>query len=216
MSDQAGVGGSLKQRLLWGLLAAVMLAIVFTTIMAPHWSRQNAPRTPATLGPAPEFALVNRDGTTLSNRDLLGTPWVADFIFTRCALSCPRMTSRMRQLGDLWSAELGIARVSFSVDPEYDSPEVLQSYATSWQIEDPRWFFLTGDREQMKSMVMDGFKLAVEMDPAPGTFSPDEPILHSTRFVLVDARGQIRGYYDVAQGAELERLLRDLEVLAAE
>jgi len=216
MSDSAGGDPALQRRLLWGLLAAVMLAITVTAIMAPRWHRQDAAPNPEELGQVPEFAFVNRDGRTVSGHDLLGAPWVGDFIFTRCALSCPRMTSRMKQLGDLWPQGVDIARVSFSVDPDYDTPEVLQSYAESWEIDDPSWFFLTGDREQMRSMIMDGFKLAVEMDPAPGTYSPDEPILHSTRFVLVDARGQIRGYYDVAQGGELERLVRDLKTVAAE
>ena len=168
------------------------------------------------LGQAPDFSLLNRDGQTLTRSDLLGSPWVADFIFTRCAISCPRMTQRMVQLEKLWPDDLDPARVSFSVDPEFDTPEVLQAYADSWGIGDPRWYFLTGDREVMKSIVMEGFKLALEMNPPPGAASPGEPILHSTRFVLVDRVGAIRGYYDVVEGGELERLTRDLRAIQAE
>ena len=205
-----------RRRLLWGVLAAVMLAIAFTAVMAPRWARPVVGEPPMVLGQVPDFSLVNRDGRTLTNLDLLGSTWVADFIFTRCALSCPRMTSRTVQLGKLWPTESTTARVSFSVDPEFDTPEVLQTYAESWDIEDPRWFFLTGAREVMKAIVMEGFKLAVEMNPPPGTASPEEPILHSTRFVLVDRNGAIRGYYDAIQGGELERLARDLRALEAE
>ena len=205
-----------RRRLLWGVLAAVMLAIAFTAVMAPRWVGPVVGEPPMTLGQAPDFSLTNRDGSTLTHTDLLGSPWVADFIFTRCAISCPRMTQRMQQLGTIWPAQANAARVSFSVDPDYDRPEILQAYAESWDIDDPRWFFLTGDRQTMKSIVMDGFKLAVEMNPPPGTASPGEPILHSTRFVLVDAGGAIRGYYDVIQGGELERLVRDLRALEAE
>lgn len=168
------------------------------------------------LGRAPDFSLTNRDGQTVTDSDLLGSPWIADFIFTRCAISCPRMTQRMAQLAKLWPAGSDVARVSFSVDPEYDTPQVLQTYAESWDIEDPRWYFLTGDREFMKSLVMEGFKLAVEMDPPPGTTDPREPILHSTRFVLVDAQGAIRGYYDVVEGPEMERLVEDLRAIQTE
>jgi protein SCO1/2 len=203
----------LQRRLLWGLLAAVMLAIGFTAVMAPRWTRPVVGDPPMTLGQAPEFSLINRDGRMLTNSDLLGSPWVANFIFTRCAISCPRMTQRMFQLESLWSAELDTARVSFSVDPDYDTEEVLQTYAESWGIEDSRWFFLTGEREIMKSIVMDGFKLALEMNPPPGSVSPGEPILHSTRFVLLDGVGAIRGYYDVVEGGELERLARDLRAI---
>ena len=206
----------LQRRLLWGLLAAVMLAIAFTAVMVPRWTRSVVGEPPMTYGRAPDFSLTNRDGRIVTNGDLLGTPWVADFIFTRCAISCPRMTQRMIQLENLWPAALDTARVSFSVDPEYDTPEVLQAYADSWGIEDPRWLFLTGARENLKSLVMEGFKLALETNPPPGATSPGEPILHSTRFVLVDAEGAIRGYYDVVEGGELERLARDLTAIQDE
>ncbi len=214
LSREGNGPAHLGRRILWGLLAAVMLAIGFTAVMAPRWGRAPADEPPMVLGRAPEFELSNRDGRRVSDRDLLGSPWVADFIFTRCAISCPRMTARMVQLASLLPSNAEISRVSFSVDPDYDTPEVLQTYARSWNIEDRRWLFLTGDRDQMKSIVTQGFKLAVEMNPPAGTFSPGEPILHSTRFVLVDAGGFIRGYYDVVQGGELERLARDIAALA--
>ena len=216
LSERQPEAASFQRRLLFVVLVAVMLAIGVTAVMAPRWARPDVGDPPMVLGQAPDFSLVNRDGRTLTNADLLGSPWVADFIFTRCAISCPRMTSRMLQLGRLMPADLNTARVSFSVDPEYDTQEVLQTYAESWDIEDSRWFFMTGDREILKSIVMDGFKLAVEMNPPPGTASPEEPILHSTRFVLVDSAGAIRGYYDVVQGGELERLIGDLRALQAE
>jgi protein SCO1/2 len=216
MSEQERGSARFRRQLLWGVLAAVMLAIAFTAVMAPRWARPIVGEPPMILGQAPEFSLINRDGMTLTREDLLGSPWVADFIFTRCAISCPRMTSRMAQLAKLWPADSTTARVSFSVDPEFDTQEVLQTYADSWDIEDPRWFFLTGDRDVMKAIVMEGFKLAVEMDPPPGTASPEEPILHSTRFVLVDGQGAIRGYYDAIQGEEMERLVGDLRALEAE
>ena len=216
MNEKEAETTSLRGRLLWGLLVAVMLAIAFTAVMAPQWARPRVGEPPMVLGQAPDFSLVNRNGRTVTNHDLLGSPWVADFIFTRCAISCPRMTSRMIQLEKLWPPESNPARVSFSVDPEYDTEEVLETYAESWDIEDPRWFFLTGDRVVMRSIVVEGFKLALEMNPPPESVSPEEPILHSTRFVLVDAVGAIRGYYDVVKGGELERLARDLKALQSE
>jgi protein SCO1/2 len=214
MSREAEPGRyPLQRRLLWSLLAAVMLAIAFTALMAPRWSRPPAGEPPIAYGLAPEFSLTNRDGRRVSQQDLLGSPWVADFIFTRCAISCPRMTQRMVQLGQLWPTGLEITRVSFSVDPEFDTPEVLQAYADSWGIDDPRWLFLTGEREIMKSIIIEGFKLAVEMNPPPAAVNPEEPILHSTRFVLVDEVGAIRGYYDGVEGGELERLVGDLRAI---
>ena len=84
----------LQRRLLWSLLAAVMLAIAFTAVMAPRWAGSRKVEPPPVLGQAPQFNLTNRNGKTLSDTDLLGSPWVADFIFTRCAISCPRMTQQ--------------------------------------------------------------------------------------------------------------------------
>ena len=216
MKGREDRGKPLQRRLLWSLLATVMLAIAFTAVMAPRWSRTELGEPPMILGHAPEFSFLNRDGRTVSNADLAGRPWIANFIFTRCAISCPRLTQRMAQLESLLPSDLEVFRVSFSVDPEYDTAEVLQTYAESWDIEDPRWWFLTGDREVMRAVVMEGFKLAVDMDPPPGSFSPGEPILHSTRFVLVDRDGSIRGYYDVVRGEEMERLARDLAAIVAE
>ena len=206
-------GRPLQRLVLWGFLVAVILAVVVTALMAPRWRGGESLEVPPELGPVPEFLLVNRDGGQIDKSDLLGSPWVADFIFTRCALSCPRMTERMLALEKI--APGGLRRVSFSVDPEYDSPEVLQLYAESWGITDPAWLFLTGDREVVRDLVTQGFKLGLDEDPPPGAASPQEPILHSTRFVLVDAAGLIRGYYDAFRPEELNRLARDLRAIAA-
>jgi protein SCO1/2 len=160
----------------------------------------------------PAFGLLNRDGTEVTDRDLLGHPWVANFIFTRCALSCPRMTSQMMRLARLVEKSGRLKRISFSVDPEYDTPEVLQQYAESWGIDDPDWLFLTGEAEAMRKLVVEGFRLGLDSSPSRAV-DPREPIVHSTRFVLVDAGARIRGYYDVFQGDELSRLAADVRAV---
>jgi cytochrome oxidase Cu insertion factor (SCO1/SenC/PrrC family) len=158
--------------------------------------------------------LINRDGRGVTLDDLAGAPWVADFIFTRCALSCPRMTRQMMRLGTLMPRR-DLHRVSISVEPEYDTPEVLSEYAEAHGVEDQRWLFLTGEREAILTLARDGFLLGVDDSPPPGAASELEPILHSTRFVLVDGEGRIRGYYDASRGAELERLVGELRALLA-
>ena len=205
---------SMRTVLLWGFLIAVILAVLVTALMAPSWRAVEPHEPPPELGQAPEFLLVNRDGRQVDSAELLGSPWVADFIFTRCALSCPRMTERMLGLEAMEPS--GIRRVSFSVDPEYDSPQVLQLYADSWGISDPEWLFLTGEKDSIRRLVTEGFKLGLDDEPPPGAASPDEPILHSTRFVLVDGTGNVRGYYDAFRPEELNRLARDYRAVAAE
>lgn len=202
----------LRRLLLWGLLVAALLAVG----AAAAWSRWGARRElPPVLGTVPPFTLVNRDGRTVTADDLAGAAWVADFVFTRCAASCPLMTERMAKLGrdfDLAApGEPGSPRlrlVSFTVDPDHDTPAVLAAYAERYKAP-PAWLFLTGPQADLHRLSGDGFKLAVE--PAGGP--EKEPILHSTRFVLVDARGCIRGYYDGFDGESMRRLERDVKTI---
>ena len=207
-------GTPMRRTLLWGFLVAVILAVLVTALMAPRWRGVGSPEPPPVLGSSPEFQLTNRDGRVVDSSELRGSPWVVDFIFTRCALSCPRMTERMLSLETMQPS--GLRRVSFSVDPDYDSPQVLQLYADSWGIADSDWLFLTGEKESIRRLVTAGFKLGLDQEPPVGAASPEEPILHSTRFVLVDGAGAIRGYYDAFRPEELSRLALDYQAIAAD
>ncbi len=199
----------------WALLAAGALLLAATFFLIQLREVRQAVRAsgsgqggqPQVLGQVPDFALLGRDGLTVRRSDLAGEPWVADFIFTRCALSCPRLTSIMRRLG---AEAPGVRRVSISVDPAHDTPQVLDDYARAYAVTDPRWHFLTGSLETIEALVIGGFKLPVLWEPPPELATPDEPIVHSNRFVLVDGEGAIRGYYEVTEEAEYEKLLRDL------
>jgi protein SCO1/2 len=186
-------------------LAAAVTVVVAVIALRP------APRpAPAPIAQLPEFALVERDGSTVTRADLAGTPWIADFVFTRCAIYCPRLTVRMKELRERLPP--AIRTVSFSVDPEHDTPEVLERYAEQWGIEGRSWLFLTGEREPMWRLVREGFLLPVEDAPEVEA----SPILHSNRFVLVDSAGRIRDTYDAFDDDALERILADLSALAAE
>jgi cytochrome oxidase Cu insertion factor (SCO1/SenC/PrrC family) len=124
------------------------------------------------------------------------------------------MTARMARFDRDLPKGLPVRLVSFSVAPAHATPEVLERYAKSFSAPD-RWLFLTGTREQIRSLSIDGFKLGLEMDPPPGppgAIAP-EPILHSTRFVLVDGEGRIRGYYEAFDEEAMKRLAADLRAL---
>ncbi len=189
-----------RELLLWGTLVAVMLVLVAMSILGGGFQR---PEPPPILGQLPTFELVDQQGAKFGSENLAGSPWVADFIFTRCPGICPRMTELMRGL----KARLppAVRTVSITVDPEHDTPPVLAEYAERFGAASD-WVFLTGDRQQIFELSRDGFKLPVDpqAETADGTI---EPILHSNRFVLVDAAGRIRGYYDSFDPAEIERLL---------
>jgi protein SCO1 len=199
---------SLRRLLIWGLLVAVLLAVAGAAV----WQRLGGLRRSdlPVLGTVPDFALTNRDGRIVRRADLAGAPWIADFIFTRCAASCPMMSQRMARLIRDLPPGLTVRFVSFTVDPEHDRPAVLERYAQSFSAPE-RWLFLTGGTEEMHRLSREGFKLAVDASGNP--VNPDEPILHSTRFVLVDGEGRIRGYYEAFDEESTAKLARDLVAL---
>ena len=155
----------------------------------------------------PDFNLTERSNRPVARKDLDGQIWVADFIFTRCAGICPTMSSHMKTLQERLPKEVRL--VSFSVDPQNDTPEVLTEYAKRYDADPERWLFLTGDPDAIQKLSIGGFKLA--LDPSGGTES--EPITHSSRLVLVDRQGHIRGYYGTEDADALDRLVADAKKL---
>ena len=128
----------------------------------------------------------------------------ADFVFTNCQGPCPRMSSHMRALqkATLPSVQL----VSFTVDPDNDTPPVLEAYGKRFGANDDRWHLLTGDKNTLNMLDRDAFHL--------GTIGAGMD--HSTRFVLVDRKGRIRAYYGIAEGDPVARIARDAARLEKE
>ncbi len=163
---------------------------------------------------APGFELTNQEGETFSSESLAGHVWVADFIFTRCPGPCPVMTQNMKKLHDTFDDAEKLRFVTFTVDPENDTPAVLKKYARRFKADSERWTFLTGERETIFGLSVDGFKLAAA--PAEAADDPSHPIVHSQRYVLVDREGKIRGYYNGLETADLQSIERDLRSLLGE
>jgi protein SCO1/2 len=160
------------------------------------------------FGRLPDFSLQDHRGHPATLAGLKGRIWVADFIFTRCGGACPAMTARMSRLRHEVPDE--VAFVSFTVDPANDTPEVLARYAANFK-GDPRWRFVTGRQKDLYALSTDGFKLAaMEVPPAEQEAGGDGPFLHSSKFVLVDRFGDIRGYYDSTDENEVKKLAADI------
>jgi protein SCO1/2 len=159
------------------------------------------------MSSAPAFNLIERSTREVKSQELAGQVWIADFVFTSCGGMCPVMTSKMRTLQDKLSADVRL--VSFSVDPDTDTPAVLTDYAKRYGADPNRWLFLTGDKAELYRISKEGFKLA--LDDTGGTQA--EPITHSSRFVLIDRQGQIRGYYSMEDDSEMTRIVRDAKSL---
>lgn len=158
----------------------------------------------------PDFTLTERTGQPLSLNDLKGKVWVADFFYSTCPGPCPMMTSRLSELHKRLAGEADVRFVSISIDPKKDTPEVLQAYAKNFGASD-RWLFLTGEKDTIYSLAQNGFKLSVTEHPEAA-----EPITHSTKLVLVDRTGMVRGLYEGVGEDDSDRLVKDIQRLLAE
>lgn len=209
---------ALAIRLLPALALGGLLGLALFALRSRIGERAGgAPRGLPALGEVPAFSLVERSGAPLTRDALLGRVWVADFVFTRCSVTCPVMTAAMRRLQEDFADLPEVRLVSFTVDPERDTPDVLREYARAVGADRARWLFATGEKAAIHGLSREGFRLGVG-DPATGDGAPvgAEAILHSTRLVLVDARARIRGYYDGGDPEAVALLERHARRLARE
>jgi protein SCO1/2 len=173
---------------------AFLLGVVGLTLLRPLLRHEPAP--PPVLSHLPPFDLVAGDGETFGTRQLAGHVWVANFVFTRCTSICPALTASMRRLQDrLDGAGVdGVRLVSISVDPAYDTPDRLRDYADRHGADPARWTFLTGDPDEVRKLVVEGFRTPMGPQERDGDVLVE--IAHTGKLVLVDGGGGIRGYYD--------------------
>jgi len=186
----------IKTFFILGVILSFILAALFGGFIFYKISQK--PDLPV-LGEVKNFKLINVNNQNFTLDDLKGKVWVADFFFTTCADICPIMTKNMSSLHRTFQMLDDITLVSISVNPEFDSPEILQKYAEKYNVKNNKWQFLTGDRQEIKNLALNSFKLG----------SIKEPVFHSDKFTLVDRAGLIRGYYDGTKTEELNRLFKD-------
>ncbi len=156
-----------------------------------------------TLG---KFTLTEQGGRPITDADLVGRPWIASFIFTRCPSSCPRITKVMKDLQGTLS-ETGVRLVSITVDPGYDDPNVLKAFATRYGADPTRWHFLTGDRTQVFRLILEGFLQSVSEVPAAERTGDIEAVSHSDRLVLVGPGNIVLGAYKSTEPDSVKRLV---------
>ena len=201
-------GPSTKRRL---AVTAGLLLAAFAIALVGRSFRPKAPIP--VLGHVPEIALVDQRGAPFTQAALVGNVWVADFIFTHCTQTCPKLTARMKEI-DLKlpsTVKDHVRLVSFSVDPENDTPPVLAAYATKMHADPARWSFVTGPSEAMQKTIVDGFKMTAQR-----TGAGEQDILHGNWIVLGDGVGNIRGYYAAETDEDVDAIVVDVKRLAAE
>ena len=204
--------GSSLSALAW---KTTLILIPFVTAALLLWLRHIevralAQRTVSSYGTVPSFELVNQNAQPFGSAQLIGKIWIADFIFTTCPGPCPMISTRMSELQKPLE-KTDVHLVSFTVDPEKDTPEVLRGYAEKLHAQSGRWDFLTGAQSVIYHLSRDGFKLAFSDGNEETGIS-----VHSTRMVLVDRHGEIRGYYEATEADAVTKLLADTSHLLRE
>jgi protein SCO1/2 len=156
-----------------------------------------------TYSVVPTFSLTDQNTAAFDSRVLAQKVWVADFMFTTCTGPCPRMSAQMAEIQAALASEPDLRLLSFSIDPDRDTPDVLRRYADRYHATPGKWFFLTGPRDTLQHLDKDVFMLG----------NVDGTLQHSTRFVLVDRQSRLRGFYLTSEPDAIPRLIADAKIL---
>ena len=155
-----------------------------------------------------DFKLVNQNGDTITQNTYAGKIYVADFFFTTCPSICPVMTANLAEVQDEFKDDNEVLLLSHSVTPEIDSVAQLKKYAVEKGVIDQKWNLVTGDKKQIYELARKSY-MAVMDDGDGGAYD----MIHTENFMLIDKERRIRGYYDGTNKEEVEKLIRDIEIL---
>lgn len=209
-----------RRQIALGLVLVVIVAVVGIGV----WSWQQGKARQGTsernpleglqlFGEVPTFSLTERSGRQVSLIDLKGKVWIANFIYTNCPDTCPIQSAQMKELQVEFTSEKDLRLVSITVDPKRDTPKILTEYASRFGADSERWLFLTGDKEAIYGFAQEGFRLGAAEIPHEKRPASGATHTHSPRFVLIDRKAQIRGYYTSTDAEAMVRLRRDLRTL---
>lgn len=159
----------------------------------------------------PPFQFVNQDSLTVTNRDFDGRIYVADFFFTSCPDICPIIQRNMLKVYQKYRNNQQVKILSYTIDPDHDTPARLKNYAVKLGVDGNQWEFLRGQKQAVYALAKNDYMVSVDDDTkGPGGFA------HEGFFVLVDKERRMRGVYDGTNGEEVNKLLKDMDILLAE
>ncbi|MFD3393171.1 SCO family protein [Aquirufa sp. OSTEICH-129V] len=176
--------------------------------LGKHETRVVDGKTDTLYHQVPPFKFLNQDSVWVSEKDMAGKIYIADFFFTTCPTICPKMKTQLVRLYERYADNDQIRILSHTIDPEFDRPHVLKQYANRLQVQAPRWNMVTGDKQAIYTLGEKSYLVTAQEDKNEvGGF------VHSGAFILVDKQRHIRGIYDGTKEEEVNHLIEDLEIL---
>lgn len=165
------------------------------------------------IGRVLPFAFINQDGKTVTENDITGKVFVAEYFFTTCKNICPVMNGNMKTVYDRFKNEKDFLILSHTSFPEIDSVNVLKKYADSLQVNTQTWIFLTGRKDSLYKQARYSYKID---DPNNNVVDIKQDFIHSQFFSLVDKKGVVRNIYDGLKPSEVEKMMNEIELLLKE
>jgi len=200
---------------LWVGLALALSTICLAFLLAHLRMRAFLGKPLPVLGTVGEFNLTNQLGQRVTLADLRDHVWVADIIFTRCAGPCLKMSRQMKELQDALSPTSKVKLISLTTDPRFDTPSVLNTYATQrFGADSNRWMFLTGSQTEIANLASNSLKLAAMEKKPEERDSAVDLFIHSTIFVIVDKQAQLRKIFETT-GEDIDPRQVKTRILAA-
>lgn len=159
----------------------------------------------------PPFSFIDQTGKTFTEKDIEGKVVIADYIFTRCQTICPKMSSNLESVQRAFANNPDVVLLSHTVDPEFDTVAVLNTYAKVHGALAGKWYFLTGEKSKLYKQAAEGYKIVASED-ATGS----DAFVHSDRVVLLDRAGRIRGYYNGTDSMQIDTLILETKIVLSE
>jgi protein SCO1/2 len=194
----------------FGLICSLLVLMYLLSLVEYSRARQKA--LPV-IDQVANFTLTNQDGNVTTLAELSNHVWVADIIFTRCAGSCPVMSTEMKSLQDALPSTSQAKLVTLTTDPDYDTPSILKRYGERYGADFERWTFLTGSKKELAGLATGSLKLGSTPVPPPDRTNSVDLFVHSTIFVVVDKQSRLRGSFQT-EGQDVDWTKMRPQILA--
>jgi len=190
-----------------GFFGLLVVGFYFVlTALIPGFSKKTSPP----ISYVRPFSFLKEDGRRVTEKDVAGKVYVAEYFFTSCKGICPKMNNNMRTVYEALKSEKNFLILSHTCDPETDSVPRMKKYADSMQVDTKVWWFLTGRKDSLYNMARTSYTID---DPANNLKSPEDDFLHTQFWALVDQKGDVRKIYDGLKNSEVKELIRDARKL---